>query len=99
MTASKAIQKHCVDCIGGSAQDVPLCQVRDCPLWPFRIGCGMRSKGYSRRVKGAWERGGEAVEVLRGQGLELVDFLKNSMPGHQSREKSTGNGPRVGEAA
>lgn len=40
MTASKAIQKHCVDCIGESAQDVPLCPVLDCPLWPIRLGVG-----------------------------------------------------------
>lgn len=99
MTASKAIQKNCLDCIGGSAQDVPLCQILDCPLWPFRLGCGMSSKVYAQRVKSAWERGGDAVEELRGMGLDLPDLLRNPMPGYQSRNKSGEAGPRPGGAA
>jgi hypothetical protein len=99
MTASKAIQKHCIDCIGGSAQDVPLCQILDCPLWPFRLGCGMSSRVYERRVKSAWERGGEAVEELRGMGLDMASLLKNGMPAYQSRKKSAENGLRPRGAA
>lgn len=34
----KAIRFNCLDCSGGSAQEVNLCPVETCPLWGFRFG-------------------------------------------------------------
>jgi hypothetical protein len=42
LTRSKAITKHCFECIydqeaaGTNRQQVTLCSVRSCPLYPFR---------------------------------------------------------------
>jgi hypothetical protein len=88
----KAIQKNCVECMGGSAYEVPLCQILDCHVWPFRLGCGMGSKTYRRRVKGAWERGGEQVEEIRSMALKLPDFLKKWPIEALSRKKSASSG-------
>jgi len=34
----RGIRGKCLDCSGGSSIEVELCKVRDCPLWPFRLG-------------------------------------------------------------
>jgi len=38
LTASKAIRAKCLDCSGVSDRETKLCQVTDCPLWPWRLG-------------------------------------------------------------
>lgn len=50
MTRAKAIQKHCFDCAGGSAKEVTMCELTDCPLWPYRTGQSLESKVYLRRM-------------------------------------------------
>ncbi len=37
-TAMRAIKLHCKDCCNGSAQEVALCTVYHCVLYPFRHG-------------------------------------------------------------
>lgn len=34
----KAIKLKCLDCCGGSTQEVNLCEVAECPLWLYRFG-------------------------------------------------------------
>lgn len=34
----KAIRARCLDCCAGSANEVKLCPVTDCPLYAFRFG-------------------------------------------------------------
>ncbi len=34
----KAIRAHCIDCCCGSSNEVKLCPVTDCKLYPFRFG-------------------------------------------------------------
>lgn len=34
----KAIRAKCLDCCCGVAQEVRLCQVENCPLYPYRFG-------------------------------------------------------------
>lgn len=38
LTAIKAIRAKCLDCSGGSSQEVKLCVIPECPLYPFRLG-------------------------------------------------------------
>ena len=38
MTPIKAIRLHCLECSGGSSNEVRLCVIPDCPLYPFRLG-------------------------------------------------------------
>ena len=37
-TFSKAIRAYCLDCCGGSANEVKLCPAKGCLLWDFRFG-------------------------------------------------------------
>ena len=34
----RAIQKKCLDCCGGHKEEVENCLIRDCPLFPYRLG-------------------------------------------------------------
>ena len=34
----KAIRAKCLDCCGGSFTEVKLCEISDCPLFPYRFG-------------------------------------------------------------
>lgn len=34
----EAVRLRCLDCCGGSAQEVRYCTARKCPSWPFRMG-------------------------------------------------------------
>lgn len=34
----KAIRVKCIDCCGGSSREVQLCEIQDCPLFPYRFG-------------------------------------------------------------
>ena len=45
LTPVKAIRRKCIDCSGGSLKEVRLCQVRECALYPFRMGKNPNYKG------------------------------------------------------
>ena len=38
LTPIKAIRKHCLSCSGESPKEVRLCVIKDCPLYPYRLG-------------------------------------------------------------
>jgi len=38
VTPMKAIRLKCLDCSAGSAKEVRQCPVKDCSLWPYRLG-------------------------------------------------------------
>ena len=42
MTPLKAIKMKCLDCCCGQANEVKLCPVTDCTLYPFRFGKGAK---------------------------------------------------------
>lgn len=35
---SAAVRLKCLDCCNGSKHQVSRCQIRSCPLWPYRKG-------------------------------------------------------------
>ena len=34
----KAIRQYCLDCSNWSSNEVKLCKIESCPLFPFRLG-------------------------------------------------------------
>ena len=38
LTPIKAIRAKCLDCCGGDKQEVRMCPVSDCPIFPYRMG-------------------------------------------------------------
>jgi hypothetical protein len=38
LTPIKAIREKCLECSGGSRQEVRYCPITRCALWPYRLG-------------------------------------------------------------
>lgn len=38
LTPMRAIRAKCIDCSYGQAQEVRLCPITKCPLYPYRMG-------------------------------------------------------------
>lgn len=92
MTRAKAIKTHCSECAGDVASDVVLCQIKDCPLWPFRLGCGMKSDVYAKRIDAAWEKHSDAADDARDQGLDIAFFKISSNKTSHSGDKLPASG-------
>jgi len=69
MTRSKAIRLYCIDCSGGSYQEVADCEIEDCPLYAFRTGHSGKKKVMSaehmEKLKSALGRAREAKKKLK----------------------------------
>jgi len=55
LTPLKSIRKNCLECSAGSAKEVKLCQIKDCPLYRFRAGknpnrSGIGGKGFPKKL-------------------------------------------------
>lgn len=50
LTPMKAIRAKCLDCCCGIAQEVKLCPITDCPLYPYRMGHNPSRKGKGGNV-------------------------------------------------
>ena len=71
LSYAKAIRKHCLDCCAGSADEVRICHLETCPLFPFRFG---KDPGKAKRVVTDAQRaaGRESMKRLRernGEGI------------------------------
>ncbi len=44
-TPLKAIKKKCLECSGGDKQEVRQCALRQCPLFPYRLGLDPEAPG------------------------------------------------------
>ena len=53
----KAIRAKCLDCCCGQVKEVTLCEVKECPLCPYRFG-------YSPRL--AVKKYGDKMKVIEG---------------------------------
>ena len=67
LTPMRAIRAKCLDCTCGSAQEVKLCPITDCSLYPYRMGHNPNRKGKGGNAghfakKSAVEREVENVE-------------------------------------
>ena len=49
MTPMKAIRAKCLDCCCGSSNEVRLCTVEKCPLYPYRFGKNPNRAGIGNR--------------------------------------------------
>lgn len=45
MTPLKAIRKNCLECSSNNASEVNNCIIKDCALYPFRLGKNPNRKG------------------------------------------------------
>jgi hypothetical protein len=74
MSKAAAIKKFCRECAGGTWKDTVLCTGLDCPLWPYRLGIGIKSKDYKSLIAGIEKRWPEDVAGLWEYGLTSESF-------------------------
>ena len=90
----KCIRDYCLDCAGGSAKEVTLCHVFDCPLWEYRTGTHISSQAYKRRMERAFSRYPEEfaeIEALMGQ-KKAVFLSSQSIKSAMNPENPGGEG-------
>lgn len=46
LTPIKAIRAKCIDCSCGSLREVRECNMKDCTLWPYRMGKRPKNDKY-----------------------------------------------------
>ena len=61
LTPMKAIRAKCLDCSGGNPNEVKLCPVEKCSLYPFRLG----KNPYSKRREYTEEEKEKFSEYLK----------------------------------
>lgn len=99
LSKARAIKLYCLECAGGTASEATFCHLLECPLWPFRLGAGIKSKLYRQRVTGAFTRRPDIVKELKELGFGLEDFLRPPKPSKPPRRaRPQKNDPKhVGE--
>ncbi len=50
MSTLKAIRKKCLDCCCNSPQEVELCHIESCALYPYRFGKNPKRAGIGGRL-------------------------------------------------
>jgi len=79
MNRRQAIYLKCLDCCGDNWREVLICQVFDCPLWPFRTGDNIGSTRYKKRIRALFTRKTEDITELQKQGLDMPFFRTEHM--------------------
>jgi hypothetical protein len=51
LTPMKAIRTKCLDCMRGQVNEVRLCPITDCSLYPYRMGHNPSRKGKGGNVE------------------------------------------------
>lgn len=79
MTPIKAIRLFCLECCGGSSNEVKLCPSTTCSLYPFRLGktrtsSRVRSQKNSARLLLSGWRKGRSGRILKNQATETNDW-------------------------
>lgn len=74
MTPIKAIRAKCLDCCLGQANEVKLCPVTDCSLYPYRLGHNPKLQGRNKGIKPSF---GKNSELHRGENSSSVSDEKS----------------------
>jgi hypothetical protein len=74
MTKQRAISVFCKECAGDSFKEVTLCHLFDCPLWPWRTGLHISSKGYAERIAAGLSKYPEEVVELVKMGVDISRY-------------------------
>jgi hypothetical protein len=76
MSKANAIKNKCLDCCCDSPKEVSLCQIVDCPLWPYRFGYSIRDKRYRIRMEAARRKYPDDYQEM----LKLITEYAQNVP-------------------
>lgn len=66
----RAIKDKCLDCSGGSHNEVTLCAIKDCALWPFRKG---RNPNRTPRKLTDEQKAANAARLAKARAKKVED--------------------------
>ena len=97
MTPIKAIRAKCLDCCLGQANEVKLCPVTDCSLYPYRLGHNPKLQGRNKGIKPSfWKnselhRGENSSSVLDGKsyGGDYAQKNADTIAQNEARTEAT----------
>ena len=75
-----AIRNYCLECSCASPKVAVLCDLFDCPLWPFRLGATISTSTYRKRIESAFKNHRKDVAALAKDGITKEDFLRIPQP-------------------
>jgi hypothetical protein len=74
----KAIREKCIDCSGGSPGEVRRCTVKQCALWPYRMGSNpfaqARGRSFAEKIPAVCDDFSERAAI----GAEVISERNNS---------------------
>jgi hypothetical protein len=83
LTPLKSIRKQCIECMGGSAEEVKRCTARKCWLYPYRLGRDPKREGRERTP---------AQKEVDKRNAERLRNRKGSLPLKGKEPHKTTNG-------
>jgi hypothetical protein len=95
MAPTAAIRAHCLDCCGGSSDEVRKCVALRCPSWPFRFGANPWRAPLSEaerarrreRIARVGKRAGNSPQPEKPRGVDAASpSAPNSAPAAEARE-------------
>lgn len=87
----KAIRLKCLDCSCGSPNEVKLCPVEKCPLYPFRLGknpnrAGLVNNGcFGVRISGTMD---DSAANSPSEGTYIPQDIPSENPANRTEEKA-----------
>lgn len=72
----KAIRRKCLDCSGGSHTEVADCLLRQCPLFPFRLG----KNPWRRPVSEAQREASRRNVAMLAKPVKVTETTKTNGP-------------------
>jgi len=66
----RAIRQNCLDCSNGSSYEVRECQIKDCPLWPFRFG---KNPFRAKRVMTEEQKAAAVERLAKARARKLAE--------------------------
>lgn len=77
----KAIRLKCLDCSCGSSNEVKLCPVEKCPLYPFRLGKNPNREGIGNKNAVLPPRTTNSISVFSANSPSEGTYIPQSIPG------------------
>ena len=72
ITPMKAIRLKCLDCSCGQLSDVKECSIKNCALYPFRMGYKLDENGNRKKSRTITQEHLEKLKAGRNKNLSLI---------------------------
>ncbi|MED5605974.1 hypothetical protein VYE96_12220 [Fusobacterium pseudoperiodonticum] len=72
ITPMKAIRLKCLDCSCGQLSEVKECSIKNCALYPFRMGYKLDENGNRKKSRTITQEHLEKLKAGRNKNLSLI---------------------------